>query len=70
MRENKAQRHRMIFDLPPDLQLAVRLRALKNSTTTTNVICEALQNSFRADVDEARAVIAEQRKNPRQAGHR
>jgi hypothetical protein len=54
------ERNRMIVDLPSEVQLAIRLRAVKSSTTTGNVVCEAVQNTFAKDVEEARAALAEQ----------
>jgi hypothetical protein len=60
--ENHA-RNRMIVDLPSEVQLAIRLRAVKSGTTTGNVVCEAVQSTFANDVEEARAALAEQQQS-------
>jgi hypothetical protein len=52
-------RNRMIVDLPSDVQMAIRLRAVKTSTTTGDVVCQAVQKVFSTDVQEARAVLAQ-----------
>ncbi len=54
-------RNRMIVDLPSEVQLAIRLRAVKSSTTTGAVVCEAVQHTFARDIEEAKAALAEQR---------
>jgi hypothetical protein len=50
----------MIFDLPPETQLAIRLRALKNNATTAEIVCEAVGQTFAHDVNEARTILADQ----------
>jgi hypothetical protein len=55
------ERNRMIVELPSEVQLAIRLRAVKSSTTTGDVVCEAVQRTFAKDVEEAKAALAEQR---------
>jgi hypothetical protein len=54
-------RARMIFDLPSDVQMAIRLRAVKNAMTTGDVVSEAIQQAFGDDLTEARTVLADQR---------
>ena len=47
----------MIFDFPPDIQMAIRLRAIKNQCTTGEVIVAAMEKHFYTDVAEARAAL-------------
>ncbi len=50
-------RARMILELPDDIQMAVRLRAVKNQTTNGEVIERAIEEVFPKDLAEARKVI-------------
>lgn len=50
-------RKRMIFDLPAETQMAIRLRAVKNQGTTTGVIVRAMEIAFPQDVEEARQSV-------------
>ena len=54
------ERNRMIVDLPPDVQLAIRIKAVKSNTTTGDVVCEAVQQTFSKYIEEAREALAEQ----------
>jgi hypothetical protein len=51
------QRSRMIVDLPADIQMAIRLRAVKTGKTTGEVVAEAICSLFAEDVAEALRVI-------------
>jgi hypothetical protein len=53
-------RARMIVDLPSEVQMAIRLRAVKSNMTTGAVVCLAVQQAFGNDVQEAKAALAEQ----------
>lgn len=53
------ERSRMIFDLPAEVQMAIKLRAVKNDTTTGGVVAEAIRRAFPEDVKQAEAVLAE-----------
>jgi hypothetical protein len=59
MATERNDRNRMIVDLPADVQMAIKLRAVKSNTTTGAVVCEAVQNTFSKDIQEARSVLAE-----------
>jgi hypothetical protein len=48
---------RMILDLPLDVQMAIRLRAVKSRKTTGQVVSEAIQAVFAHDIEEAKSVI-------------
>lgn len=48
---------RMIFDLPADIQMTIKLRAIKSNITTGAVVSEAINKIFNADLEEARAVL-------------
>ncbi len=52
-------RNRMIVDLPSEVQMAIKLRAVKSSTTTGAVVCQAVMQAFAKDVEEARAALAQ-----------
>ncbi len=60
MPADNQERNRMIVDLPSEVQMAIRLRAVKSATTTGAVVCEAVQLAFAKDVQEAKAALAEQ----------
>jgi hypothetical protein len=59
------ERNRMIVDLPSEVQLAIRLRAVKSNTTTGAVVCEAVQRAFAKDIEEAKVALAEQQHLPK-----
>jgi hypothetical protein len=59
----EANRNRMIVDLPSEVQMAIKLRAVKSSMTTGDVVSEAVQRAFSKDIEEARATIAENRRS-------
>jgi hypothetical protein len=59
MATERTERNRMIVDLPSEVQMAIKLRAVKANTTTGAVVSEAVQNYFAKDVQEAKAVLAE-----------
>ena len=59
MARPKNERTRMIVDLPSDVQMAIKLRAVKGNSTTGAVVCEAIQKTFSKDIQEARSVLAE-----------
>jgi hypothetical protein len=62
MQTDETERTRMIVDLPSEVQMAIKLRAVKRSTTTGAIVCEAVQLAFGQDIEEARAALAEQQK--------
>ena len=47
-------RSRMIVDLPRDVQMSIRLRAVKNGWTTGEVVACAIKQAFPDDIIEAR----------------
>lgn len=47
------QHSRMMFDLPAEIQMAIRLRAAKSRLTTGQVVAQAVSATFAADVREA-----------------
>jgi hypothetical protein len=62
MPSDVTERSRMILDMPPEFQMAVKLRAVKRNTTTGVIVCEAVGQVFGRDVEEAKAALAEQLK--------
>ena len=60
MSSENRERNRMIVDIPSEVQLAIKLRAVKSNTTTGAVVCEAVNHAFAKDVEEAKAALAEQ----------
>ena len=50
------KRSRMILDLPPDVQMAIRLRAVKDGCTTGEVVERAVRQTYPVDVREAEGV--------------
>lgn len=60
------ERTRMIVDIPREVQMAIRLRAVKDGITTGAVVEDAIFRVFRQDIDEAKVAIAEamQQKGP------
>jgi hypothetical protein len=64
MASDFTERNRMILELPSEVQMAIKLRAVKCSTTTGAVVSEAVQTAFGKYVEEARAALAEQQHKP------
>lgn len=53
------KRKRMIVDLPPEVCMAIKLRAVKSRKTTGQVVAEAIKEAFPDEVSEARESLAE-----------
>ena len=49
----------MILEVPAEVQMAIRLRAVKDGVTTGQVVKAAIEQSFPEDVQEARTVLAQ-----------
>lgn len=47
------KRNRMIFDVPPATQMAIRLQAVKSSRTTGQVVEEAIRKVFPEEIKQA-----------------
>lgn len=47
------RRERMIVALPPEIRLAVKLRAIKLKVKTGDVVAEAIRATFPAEIAEA-----------------
>lgn len=47
----------MIFDLPFDVQMAIKLRAVKDRCTTGEAVSKAVQISFAIELEQAREEI-------------
>ncbi len=60
--KNKPMRIRMIVDLPLEIQMAIKLRSVKNGVTTGAVVMEAVEKMFPADVIEAKAALKDAKK--------
>jgi hypothetical protein len=60
----------MIVDVPSDIQMAIRLRAVKSQTTTGAVICEAVEQIFGRELQEAKAVLAEKHNDSKSTARR
>lgn len=54
-----AERNRMIVDIPLEVQMAIKIRALKNNVTTGEIVSEAVKKMFPKDLHEAKAALAE-----------
>lgn len=54
---------RMILDLPREIQLTIRLRALKSGTTTGEVVEEAMRLAFPEEIKEAKEIAETRRIN-------
>ncbi len=48
---------RMIFDVTPEVQMAIRLRAIKAGVTTGEVVRLAIDQVFHEDVEEAKRTL-------------
>jgi len=53
----------MIVDIPSEVQMAIRLRAVKSGVTTGDVVTQAVQQAFCKDLEEARNVLADQKQS-------
>lgn len=54
-----ASRTRMILEISPHIQMAIRLRAIKDDCTTGDVVTKAMEHYFKPDVDEALKYVKE-----------
>jgi hypothetical protein len=70
MQSDNQERNRMIVDLPSEVQMAIRLRAVKSATTTGAVVCEAVQLAFAKDIEEARAALSLQQNSSKSSTRR
>lgn len=61
VKKPEPERPRMILDLPPEVQMAIKLRAVKDDCTTGTVVAAAIAQVFPADLAEARNVLATRR---------
>lgn len=51
------KRKRMIFDLPDDVQMAIRLLAVKHGITTADVVMRMVGTTMAAELSEARKAL-------------
>jgi len=51
-------RTRMIFDVPREVQMAIRLRAVKAGMTTGDVVAAAIAQAFPDEVREAKETVS------------
>jgi uncharacterized Fe-S cluster-containing radical SAM superfamily enzyme len=51
------KRSRMIFDLPFDIQMAIKLRAVKDNCTTGEVVAKAVEKVIPIELEEAKEVL-------------
>jgi hypothetical protein len=63
-------RGRMIFELPSDVQMAIKIKAVKSNMTTGAVVTEVVKKSLGKYVEEARAAIAESRESEKPGRHK
>jgi hypothetical protein len=52
---------RMIFDLPLEIQMAIKIRAVKSGCTTGDVVADAVTEWFAEDVAEAKRVLTDEK---------
>ena len=60
--ERKLGRKRMIFDLPSDVQLALRLAAVKRMLTTAGVLQQLVSTALPDELKQARTILAPREK--------
>jgi hypothetical protein len=58
----KKREPRMMMELPREIQMAIKIRAAKDETTTGAVVVEAMRQVFAQEVEEAKAALAERKK--------
>jgi hypothetical protein len=56
---DSAERGRMIFDLPSDVQMAIKIKAVKSSMTTGEVVAEAIKEMYGVYLEEAKIALSE-----------
>lgn len=68
----KAQKNRtrMIVDVPRDVQMAIKLRAVKNDWTTGDVVVAAIYHTYPVDVREAREELGMEQVKPKKGANR
>lgn len=57
----KPDRNRMILELPVAIQMAIRLRAVKEGVTTGEVVARAVMVSFPDDFKQATVELAKRK---------
>lgn len=57
-------RPRMIADIPTHVQMAIRLRAVKESVSTGDIIAKAVEHLYAQEIAEATAVLSEKSAHP------
>ena len=62
MNKNRIKSERMIFSLPPHIQMAIKLKSVKGSISTGEVIVELIEKYYPDLVKEARQAISEREK--------
>ncbi len=53
----RPERNRMMLDVLKEIQLAIRLRATKENTTTGVIVCRAVESLFPNEIKEAREIL-------------
>lgn len=61
-------RNRMIVEILPEVQLAIKLRGVQNGVTTGYVVTEAMQRAFGEYIEEAKASLAKRQQKPQKKG--
>ena len=54
---------RMIVDIPSEVQLAIKIGAVKTNSTTGEFVAKAVEGSFGRYVEEAKVTLAEMRQS-------
>lgn len=57
MSQLKSDRSRMVFDLPPETQMAIRLNAMKSGSTNAEVITKAVASALEDDLKLAKSLM-------------
>lgn len=55
---------RMIVELPREVQMAIRLRAVKSGMTTGEVVSEAIQRTFPEELKQSKQTLRERLVEP------
>jgi len=55
----------MILELPPEVQMAIKLRAVKTNQTTGRLVEEAIRAKFPVEIGDAREALAAAAPQPR-----
>ena len=62
MKPKRGQRGRMMFDVTPETQMAIKLHAVRHFVSTSEVLAQMVEATLQKDLIDARKALREQEK--------